>query len=71
MVAGNFLIMDSDGNAVGRGEFSKIFTFPDMTAGSTTQWIGRLPAGKYQLILTYDLGAGKTIVQEKNLIVSS
>lgn len=66
-LAGNFLIMDKAGKVLGRGEMEKIYTFPDTTESGKTEWIGRLPKGDYQVLLTYDLGEGKSLVEEKPL----
>jgi len=69
-LGGNLLIMDSEGKMLGRGGLNKIYTFPQSTASGKTQWIGRLPKGKYQLLITYDLGKGKTEVKEEALLIS-
>ena len=66
-LAGNLLIMDTDGQVLGRGDLAKIYTFPGSTESGVTQWVGRLPKGQYQLLLTYDLGKGKTEVREETL----
>ena len=68
-VGGNFLLMDAAGKIQARGDLNKIYTFPGSTASGTTQWIGRLPKGSYQALLTYDLGKGKSLVEEKALSV--
>ena len=66
-LGGNFLIMDKDGRVRARGDLNKIYTFPGQTETGKTEWVGRLAPGDYQAILTYDLGKGKTIVEEKSL----
>lgn len=69
-VDGNFLIMDGQGMIVARGGLNKIYTFPGSTETGTTSWVGRLPEGTYQIVLTYDLGQGKElVVQEKTFTV--
>lgn len=68
-VGGNFLIMDSTGKVKGRGDLNKIYTFPGTTETSATQWVGRLASGDYQMIVTYDLGKGKSLVKELNFKV--
>lgn len=68
-LGGNFLIMDASGKVQARGDLNKIYTFPGSTANGATQWIGRLPKGSYQALLTYDLGKGKSLVEEKALSV--
>ncbi len=69
-LGGNFLIMDPEGKIQGRGDLKKIYTFPDSTENGKTQWVGRLPKGSYQLLITYDLGKGKSLVEEKTLAIT-
>ena len=69
-LAGNFLIMDSQGKVQGRGDLNKIYTFPGDTGVGTTQWVGRLLRGDYQVLLTYNLGKGKSLVEEKTLTIT-
>ena len=66
-LGGNFLIMEKDGKVVGRGDLDKIYTFPGATESGKTQWVGRLPKGDYQVLFTYDLGEGKSLVEERPL----
>ena len=68
-LGGNFLIMGGGGRVLGRGDVSKIYTFPGGEASRVTQWIGKLPPEKYDLLITYDLGQGKTLVEEKPLTI--
>ncbi len=68
-LGGNFLIMDAAGKVHARGELVKIYTFPGVSEKGVTQWVGRLAAGEYQALLTYDLGKGKTLVEEKPFTV--
>jgi hypothetical protein len=70
-VSGNFLLMNADSQVVGRGELTKIFTFPGDQATVKTDWAGRLSPGQYQLVLTYDLGKGQAIVEEKSFSVAA
>ena len=69
-LGGKFLVMDAQGKVAARGDLSKIYTFPGMTEQGTTQWVGRLQPGNYQVILTYDFGKGKTIVEEKSITIA-
>jgi len=69
-LGGNFLIMDAEGKVLGRGDLSKIYTFQGATESGKTQWVGRLPKGSYQVLITYDLGQGKTQVEEETLNIS-
>lgn len=68
-VGGNFLLMNDQGDVVARGELGKIFTFPGMTSSGVSKWVGRLPKGSYQALLTYDLGKGVNLVEERTLTV--
>ena len=69
-VGGNFLIMDTEGKVLGRGDLAKLYTLPGDIAESKTQWVGRLPKGNYSLLLTYDLGQGQSLVREESLNVA-
>jgi hypothetical protein len=69
-LSGNLLILDSEGKVLGRGDLNSIYTFPGSTESGKTQWIGRLSKGSYELLLTYDLGKGKTEVKEETLNIS-
>ena len=69
-LGGNFLIMDSEGKVLGRGDLNKIYTFPGDTGTGKVQWVGRLPKGSYQLLLTYNLGKGKSMVEEKTITIN-
>jgi len=53
---GSFHIIDREGLVFARGEFNNIYTFPGDTAKLTATWKEPLPKGKYDLILTLDLG---------------
>ncbi len=68
-VGGNFLILDQGGRIKARGDLNKIYTFPGATESSKTEWIGRLPKGAYQALLTYNLGKGQNLVEEKTFTV--
>lgn len=67
---GNYLMIGADGAVVGRGELAKIYTFPGDKGISKTEWVGRLAKGDYELILTYNLGKGKTLVEERTFTVT-
>ena len=67
---GNFLIMSADGQVLGRGDIDKVYTFPGETDTRKTQWVGRLPKGDYDLLVTYDMGAGQAIVKEEKISVA-
>jgi hypothetical protein len=68
-LAGNYLLMDSDGRIKARGDLNKIYTFPGETESGKTEWVGRLPKGNYQVLLTYEVSKGQNLVEEKTLLV--
>lgn len=53
---GSFHIMDNEGVIYARGEFNDVYTFPGDTAKLTTTWKEPIPKGKYDLVLTVDIG---------------
>lgn len=53
---GSFHIMDKPGLIYARGEFNDIYTFPGNSAKLTYSWKEPLPEGKYDIVLTLDLG---------------
>lgn len=55
-VGGSFNLMDKKGMVIARGEFNDIYTFPAGTATLSAEWKDALAKGKYDLILTIDLG---------------
>lgn len=68
-LGGNFLVMSPEGKVLGRGDLAAIYTFPGVTETRKTEWVGKLPKGTHQLVLTYNLGLGKAIVKEESLTV--
>jgi hypothetical protein len=68
-LSGNYLVMDSDGRIKARGDLNKIYTFPGSTESGKTEWVGRLPKGNYQVLLTYEVSKGQNLVEEKTLVV--
>ena len=68
-LGGNFLVMDTEGKVQARGDLNKIYTFPGSIETGKTQWVGRLSNGGYDVLLTYDLGDGKSLVEEKKLAI--
>ena len=69
MLAGSFLVMDAEGHVKGRGQLQPIYTLPGQTEARDSEWVGRLTSGKYQLLVTYDLGKGKNLVEEKTFSI--
>ncbi|MDD5254797.1 MAG: hypothetical protein PHR11_01935 [Candidatus Omnitrophica bacterium] len=56
ITSSSFHIMDKGGKIVGRGIFSDTYTLPGDTATTRGAWTEALPAGKYSLVVTLDLG---------------
>lgn len=52
----NFFIIDRKGMAYARGEFNEVYAFPQDTTILTSFWKESIPKGKYDLILTIDIG---------------
>jgi len=53
---GKFHLMDNAGLIYARGEFNDVYTFPTDTAKFTAKWNESIPKGKYDLVLTLDIG---------------
>lgn len=53
---GSFHIMDGAGMVLARGEFNNVYTLPGDAAKLTATWKEPLAKGKYDLVLTFDLG---------------
>ena len=53
---GSFHIMDKEGIIYARGEFNNVYTFPGDSAKLTSIWKEQVPKGKYNLVLTINLG---------------
>jgi hypothetical protein len=68
-LSGNYLVMDSDGRIKARGDLNKIYTLAGDIESGKTEWVGRLPKGNYQVLLTYEVSKGQNIVEEKTLVV--
>ena len=64
---GNVMILDSGGLVKGRGELKSIYTEGGMTVTSTSNWVGKLEPGAYDVIFTFDLGQGKSLVEERSM----
>jgi hypothetical protein len=64
-----FNIIDQSGRYFGRGEFPQLYTFPGRSGSATAEWTGGLPPGDYTVVLTVDLGANQTLVEERPLNV--
>lgn len=55
-LGGTFHIMDDKGLVIARGELNNVHTFPTATAKLSATLKNSLPAGKYDLVFTLDLG---------------
>jgi len=75
---GTYHIIDKQGMVVARGDFNDIYTFPGETAKLTAVWKYAIAKGKYDLIMTFDigkaleeagLGRGPVITKESTLEV--
>jgi hypothetical protein len=55
-VSGNFSIIDGQGMIYARGLFNDAYTFPGDTAKLSAVWKQSMPKGKYDLVVTLDLG---------------
>lgn len=74
--AGTFHIMDNQGMIFARGELGNVYLFPGESAKLTSSWKDSLPKGKYNLVMTIDigkaleeakLGRGPVIIKEAEL----
>lgn len=53
---GNFFIIDRKGMVYARGEFNNSYTFPGYNTTLIATWKEPIPKGKYDLVLTIDIG---------------
>ena len=68
---GNILIMDREGLVKGRGNLEDIMTEAGQEVTRTSTWAGKLAAGEYDVILTYDLGEGQLLTEERKMVVEN
>jgi hypothetical protein len=77
---GNFDLMDKTGMVYARGKFDEAYTFPGDKAALKGEWREPISAGKYDLIITLDLGKaleeaemgrGPIIVKEADVEIGS
>jgi hypothetical protein len=52
----DFYIIDKKGMVFARGDFNDVYTFPKDTAVLESGWKEKIPAGKYDLVMTIDIG---------------
>jgi hypothetical protein len=55
-LVGSYHLMTKAGVVQARGEFNKIYTLPGDTGELSAEWKGLLPAGLYDLVMTFNLG---------------
>ncbi|MFH0827047.1 MAG: hypothetical protein V1923_04075 [Candidatus Omnitrophota bacterium] len=74
--AGTFHIMDNQGMIFARGDLTDVYLFPGESAKLTSRWKDPLSKGKYNLVMTLDigkaqeeakLGRGPVIIKEAEL----
>lgn len=53
---GTFDLLDQESVVYARGVFEEVYTLPGDSAELVATWNKKLPAGKYDLIMTFDLG---------------
>lgn len=63
---GRLAIMDKKGHAVGWTKFPDIKTLPGQEWEVKGEWSG-LPAGKYRLVGTFEIGPGKVLIEERDV----
>ena len=61
---GTFDVLGADGLVADRGELTKFFLPPGERTKFDVGLSSALPAGKYTLVVTFDLGEGDTLVKE-------
>ncbi|MFH1782460.1 MAG: hypothetical protein ABH848_02465 [Candidatus Omnitrophota bacterium] len=62
----SFYIIDDEGIVHGRGEFKKVYTFPNdiVRLAATTNTKDEISEGVYDLIITFEIGKGVTLIKE-------
>ena len=66
---GTFHIMDNKGVVYARGEFKNVYTLSGDGAKLTAVWKETLPKGKYDLVLTLDLGKYREEISRGTILV--
>jgi len=64
-------IIDADGNIFGRQPVGPINTLPGDSVEYTTEWLGELEEGSYDVIATLDAGVDFPLIAETTLTVST
>ena len=75
-----FFILDNSGAVQARGEFNDAYVFPGNSATLISSWKDRIAEGKYDLVLTVDigkaleeleLGRGPVITKEAKIVIGA
>lgn len=72
LITGNFYLLDADKALVSKADLKPIRTFPGDEGHGETEWTGNLSPGKYQLVITFELGpeTQEVIVKELELNIA-
>ena len=68
---GNILIMDREGLVKGRGALEDCLTEAGQEVTRASTWAGKLAPGEYDIILTFDLGEGQLLTEERKMVVEN
>ncbi|RJO63867.1 MAG: hypothetical protein C4540_05975 [Candidatus Omnitrophota bacterium] len=66
-----YYIMDAQGIVYARGEFNDLFTLPGDKGRFSSEWKENIPQGKYDIVLTLELGERDSLVREALLTVDA
>ncbi|MDD5566340.1 MAG: hypothetical protein PHG31_05580 [Candidatus Omnitrophica bacterium] len=66
-----YYIMDAQGIVYARGEFNDLFTLPGDKGRFYSEWKENIPQGKYDIVLTLELGDRDSLVREAMLTVDA
>lgn len=69
VATGYFHITDAAGQLMARGVMPTLYTHPGLAVPVEAEWMGRLPAGTYTVLLTLDLGGDQALVDERTFTV--
>lgn len=69
ILKGNFMITDANWEVVGRGEMVPIYTQSGYKVNRESEWAGKAAPGAYNILFTFELGDGQTLVQEVPMTV--
>lgn len=69
MAVGTYYIIDKEGIVYARGEFNEVYTLPNDKARLKSSWQENITQGKYDIVLTLDLGDGDSKVSEAEIVI--